>query len=143
MLGYREYAEDAAEDAMASAFGRWDTLTNPTAWVRTAGRHNAQHAEIRARRQRERDTDHVRDLYAAYVHTSQQAMEFAVELDATFKLIADMPPRRREVVALAFDGHMVGDIAQILAIKQSTVRSHLRHARQTLSEGLWQKGETS
>lgn len=139
-----QVAKDAAQKAMIDAYTRWDELTNPAAWVRTAARRHAKHLEEQDRRRHERDSKYMQGAYPATADGAEQEAEWKEEARAVLRLISTMPPQRQKVVALAFDGWKTEEIAQKLGLEQPTVRSHLRHARRVLEAGGKRpKGESS
>ena len=69
------------------------------------------------------------------------------EASAEVRLVLDtvklLPPRQAAVLALTIDGFKFAEIAQILDIKEATVRSHLRNARAELKSRLGEPGDWS
>jgi RNA polymerase sigma-70 factor (ECF subfamily) len=130
--GFGKLAEDAAEEAMTEAFKHWKDITTPSAWVRTVASRLATRADDREQRRPLAES--------AYAHQSAQPEMFTPETAAllgeeqcnVLLCLQDMPPTRRHVVALAFDGRGIREIAHELGMAEATVRSHLRHARRAL-----------
>lgn len=125
----RADAEDAAEETMFQALGKWDTITNPPAWVRTVAPRIARRA---LRRQRDGTTRATRNPLAAAAHSDAAAIAIIEELPATLSLLRRLPPQQRMVMALHLDGFDTAGIAEIVNANSNTVRSHLRYARQRL-----------
>ena len=48
------------------------------------------------------------------------------------RLIADLPPRQRQIIALMADGYSHGEMAEILGLTLPTIRANLYKARQKL-----------
>lgn len=142
LRGYPRVAEDAAEEAMRDAYEKWHDIDKPAAWVRTAALRHAMRITQRERRGEAREDAYVRAAMAAQVDDPQGWAELSEERRAVFERIMTMPPERRQVVALAFDGYGIGEIARILGKAEATVRSHLRYARRELSD-FGPKGGTS
>lgn len=130
--GFMRYAEDAAHQAMAEAYACWDRIENPLAWVRVAGVRIAGRALLRDQQRGLRDAGYLRLVMSQSIETPDAAAELAEEQLLVLETIKAMPKIRGTVVALAFDGYTVRQIAGELRIAETTVRSHLRHARQAL-----------
>lgn len=138
--GFQEQiAKDAAQQAMIDAYKQWENLTNPLAWARTAAVRYAGRERERDRRRLERDRSHQQAVPTGTLDSAERQVERSEEASAVLQVISAMPSRRRDVVALAFDGWKVEEIADKLGMQPATVRSHLRHARRALRE----KGEAS
>ncbi|MCG8919438.1 sigma-70 family RNA polymerase sigma factor [Actinokineospora sp. PR83] len=120
-------AEDAAAEAMTSLLTTSVEITNPLAWaMKTAIRHASraarrdrlgrQKAELAARRDRrdveEIDTDRLNELD-----------------EVALGLLRRLTPVRRQVITLYYQGFETYEIAEILEIKEATIRSHRRHAK--------------
>jgi len=45
-------------------------------------------------------------------------------------IMAQLTPREQEIVRLLMQGHKHGEIARELCIERSTLKTHLRHARE-------------
>ncbi len=59
----------------------------------------------------------------------------SIELDLALKMVITMPPVRHHVMCLyVLEGFSIKEIAEFLGIAQSTVRGHLKTARDTLSK---------
>lgn len=119
-------AEDLVQEAFARAFSRWhrvSTGTNPAGYVyRIAFRL--------ARRSQKRSTL-LRSLHlvepTAVDELGHPGQQFAI-----IEALTALPSRQRECLLLRFFlGYETGDIAMTLAIRESTVRSHLQAARKT------------
>jgi RNA polymerase sigma factor (sigma-70 family) len=126
--GYDEYAEDAADEAMRSLLDVWQSVRSPKAWTRTVAERYALR-EWKRDRARRRHEDRLAQLA---VHSAEGPPEARVEWSQEQRALdwmGKLPQRRRQVVALVFDGYGVGEIAEQLGIEENTVRSHLRHVR--------------
>lgn len=127
--GYTAYAEDASGDAMRELLRKWKTVDSPVAWTRVVAVRYAQQALKRDRERCGREDRYVQLVSPTVDRLPEAIYEWTRANKEIFDWIESLPPRRRQIVALAFDGYGVKDIAALLAIKESTVRSHLRHAR--------------
>lgn len=127
----REHAQDAAAEAMCAAFRQWNTLSRPTAWVRSA-------AYRIATKQVRRDRDDIKHAIAGGwledINTSDTGdREDWSELLA---LLSGLPCTQRLVFVWRLDGFTPAEIALQLQMTPSTVRSTLRHARHRLKTQL-------
>ena len=130
--GFGMYAEDAAEDAMSEAYRKWDTIDTPPAWVRSVAVRFAQRAYDRDRLRGLSESAYLRKRPSLAALTPEAAHDLTEEERGVFEQLQAMPEMRRRVVALVFDGYSVREIAHELGIAESTVRSHIRHARDAL-----------
>lgn len=122
-------AEDAVAEALADAWRKWADIEHPGQWVRLA----AGHAFVRsARRDRERMNRAARGGFVADGHDPDLAELCGGGAARVVGLIQRLPMRQRQVMALVYDGYGADEIAGMLALPESTVRSHLRHARHRL-----------
>jgi RNA polymerase sigma factor (sigma-70 family) len=119
-------AEDATQEAMILAWEKWDSIDDHAAWVYTV----AVRTYWRLLRTR-----------PAIVSLPESALETTVASDLNMlteeqhhvlSVLRQLPPARRFVVAMKYDGLACKKIAEILEISEATVRSHLRHARKNL-----------
>jgi RNA polymerase sigma factor (sigma-70 family) len=132
LWGFARQAEDAAAEAMHDAFAKWDDISKPAAWVRTVALRSAIADVDSGSRRTAREERYARSVLAAEVSDPHVASELGEEQCAVLSRLRDMPPKRRAVVALVYDGYPVCEIAEALNMEEPTVRSHLRHARTAL-----------
>jgi RNA polymerase sigma factor (sigma-70 family) len=123
----RADAEDAVQEAMIAAWQSWESIREPTAWVRTTAlralwKHN--HLEPTAAPLEE----------TAMPGSDPDLMVFAEEQRRVLGLLQQLPAAQRVVAALYYDGLSMAEIAAVSGKPAATVRSHLRHARRTLRE---------
>jgi RNA polymerase sigma-70 factor (ECF subfamily) len=128
-------AEEAAQEAMTTAYERWTTIANPGAWTwRVACR-----AYLRvARRRRIREV-----LAPSDGLPSSWTADGTDALLGTFRvrsLLARLAAQQRRVVAWWLDGYQFNEIANKLDVQTSTVRSLFRHARSRLQRVLNERG---
>ncbi|MFF3403517.1 RNA polymerase sigma factor [Streptomyces sp. NPDC002659] len=128
----REEAEDAVQEAMSRVLAKWPTdCSCPAAWVRKAA-WNAFYTKVgRDRKRHQLETLNARRECRTPVPVGEPD-----EKERVLRLIDQLPPRQREVLALAYDGRSIQEIAEQLGLKPGTVRSNLRHARETLRKAL-------
>lgn len=125
----RADAEDATQEAMIQAWQHWKSIREPAAWLRTVAfrtwskRGDTQRFKTVRLDDADRSTVLDPDLSI-----------FATEQQHVLRLLRALPPMRRVVTALFYDGASCGEIAELLDAAEPTVRSHLRHARRTLKE---------
>jgi DNA-directed RNA polymerase specialized sigma24 family protein len=122
-----EEANDAAQEAMVAALVRWETLTNPRAWVRVV-------AERKFLRQKVR-TDQREELAARPGWGVENSCPLPAESEGTqevLSMIGRLPPAQRRVMAWTYDGYEPAEIAAVFGESAATVRSNLRHARQQI-----------
>lgn len=121
----RADAEDAAQEAMILAWKRWDTIGEPTAWVRTV----AVRAYWKLLRTR---TLTVPLDESTPEPVSNSDLDMFGEQEQVLQLIRGLPPRQRTVIALYYDGSTCKKITELTGMPEGTVRSHLRHGRRAL-----------
>lgn len=128
-----EQAQDAAMDAMLQAFLEWSRVSSPRPYVRATARRIAiRHAR--------RDRDGVaRAITAGWAKGGgEQCDPFATVDDAldglppSFAVLAALPNRQREVMTRHLQGYTNEEIGEQLQMSPATVRSNLRHGKQTI-----------
>jgi RNA polymerase sigma factor (sigma-70 family) len=125
----RTDAEDAAQEAMILAWQRWESIREPTAWVRTTA--------VRALwRHTRKDRYRTVDLQQAIEHPSAdpELGIFGEEQQRVLCLLRALPEGQARVAALFYDGLSCEEIAGLTSRPPATIRSQLRHARKTLKE---------
>jgi len=129
-------ATDAVQEALVRAYVDWPAIDKPHGWMRVvAVRHY-----LRARLRQVDELERLRE--AGYdIKDSSGMPEFCGDRTAeVLHHLHRLPMRQREVLALVADGFSAAEIADLLGITTSTVRSNLRHARQTLRDRLLPPG---
>ncbi|NUT47266.1 MAG: sigma-70 family RNA polymerase sigma factor [Saccharothrix sp.] len=124
-----QQAEDAAQEAMAGAYQRWDALRSPRAWVRVVA---CRTAVVDARRWRDGVLRAVAAGWVVSVHHDPDVVVLAEERRRLLAVLGSLPECRRSAMAWHLDGYDHGEIAERLGTSPATVRSHLRHARDAL-----------
>lgn len=125
-------AADVAQETMAQALQRWSRLDNPAAWARTVALRDW--GRRRARR-REEPSSAVTQR-CALLPSSDVPMTHRIEGLDVVRLLAGLPERQRQVLALAVDGFTPSESAVVLDITVEAVRSNLYKARRNLARSL-------
>jgi RNA polymerase sigma factor (sigma-70 family) len=129
-------AADVAQDTMIEAFHRWPTIRTPRAWVRRVA---SRIFLRRLARVVERPVD---DVDARPLLAANRDLTDWEQHDEICHLLAQLPPRQRQVMAWTFDGYPPRQIAAELGITADAVRSNLKLARRALAERLSTDGGT-
>jgi len=133
-FGDRELAADAAAEAFARAYGRWErvsTMSSPRAWVFRVGINEAK--RILRRRAIER-----RLLRRGRHENETDAAPFEL-----WSLVSHLPEPQRLTVALRHLGHLTEpEVAGILGVTRGTVSSTLRSAYKALRQELEEPRQT-
>lgn len=125
VVGDADLAAESVDEALARAYERWAGLRTPTAWTYRVALNVA-------RRKVRRRTVEARLLRR--VGTMPDLPGPAGEL---WLLVADLPPRQREAVALRHIGHLTEtEVAEAMGVARGTVSATLRTAHQALRVAL-------
>ncbi|MFI5915226.1 RNA polymerase sigma factor [Dactylosporangium sp. NPDC051541] len=128
-------AEDATQEAMCRARERWERIRHPGAWVRTVAiRIHADQAVREARERRHQE-------HAGREPSAAEITLFDDDERLVINLLRQLPERQRHVMAWIYDGYSIAEIAAIMDVSTSTIRSHLRHARSRLKQVLLSDSE--
>lgn len=123
LTGDTRVVEDVAQDALVIARHRWHDIhayDKPEAWVLKVA--------IRLMRRWQQRQRHETPLLAAV-----DVVEQVHEVEAVHSALRELTPRHREVVALHhLLGYPVSEIASVLMVSESTVRTHLSRGRDEL-----------
>jgi RNA polymerase sigma factor (sigma-70 family) len=139
--GDRELAADLVQDTFEAAARAWAMLRGQAAgrqraWLLSTLAHKNV-SDIRrqqALRRRQPDIQARYQLTAA--DTAAQALN-AIALARAREIIADMPPRQREIALLRWQDQLrTAEIADRLGLAEGTVHAHLHAARRKLIAGL-------
>jgi RNA polymerase sigma factor (sigma-70 family) len=124
LVGDRSEAEDIVQTVFTTAAARWDTINDPSAYLRRGVVNRANDAHRRSSRP-------VATIGPTDAYVDQP------ELDELWRLVQGLPTAQRAVVVLRFyEDADLGDIATLLGRPASTVRSDLRRALQKLRGSL-------
>jgi RNA polymerase sigma factor (sigma-70 family) len=122
-------ADDIAQEAMLTAYRRWEAVSRldlPAAWVRRVCANQA----LSTLRRRGAEARAVLRLGAR----PQRVVELAPEPDAFWAEVRRLPRRQAQAVALAYVYDMgVAEIATTLDIAEGTVKTHLFRGRAALA----------
>jgi RNA polymerase sigma-70 factor (ECF subfamily) len=138
--GDRSQADDLVQDCFHAAACSWSRLSSLSlagqrAWLFTVVR-NKSVDRFRADRRLElvgQDDVDEPDL----AEDVEEVVLSRIALDRCWKLIKTMPPIQHRVAILRWEWDLsTGDIGQMLGIAQSTVRGHLKRARDALEQEL-------
>jgi RNA polymerase sigma factor (sigma-70 family) len=125
----RADAEDATQEAMILAWSQWNSIREPTAWVRTVAIRSYLQIVRGGRTQAVSLDESVPDPVE-----HDDLGSFEEEQRQVLRLLRALPSGQRTVVALYYDGLNCEEIAEVLRKTPATVRSNLRHARNSLKE---------
>lgn len=127
--GSRWAAEELAQEACLRAYRSWDTISRydkPGAWLRRVT-INLSNSLLRKRLS---ELKALQRSAVGRVETIEPHPEDEVEFWAQ---VNSLPRRQREVMVLHYvDDMKSGEIAEVLDISESSVRSHLQRGRETL-----------
>ncbi len=122
-------AADLAQETMTTAYRRWPEITSPKAYVYTVAgrafiRHSLKTPEVPAGDALEPTT----------VLPRPDAAEAWVQAQQITQVLRALPSRQRQVLALTIYGWSPAEIAGLLDIAPSAVRSNLMKARRGADE---------
>lgn len=123
-------AADVAQSAFAEAFAVWARIEHPTAWLRrVAGRLYYRHLVPQ-----ETPVEDVPDRQGPLSAAGE--VELHDEAHRVLAVLADLPPKQRQVMAWTIDGFSPAEIARELDVDPATIRQSLAKARKNLKEQL-------
>ena len=132
VIGRWDVAEELVQDVFVTLHGRWVRVSqyeSPDGWLRRV----VLNRSLSALRRR---TVEVR-LLARLARQREHYIELPAPAGETWRVVAALPKRQAQVVALMFvDDLTVTEIASVLECDETTVRTHLRRARQSLAQRL-------
>jgi RNA polymerase sigma-70 factor (ECF subfamily) len=129
-------AAELAQEAMITAYRRWREITSPRAYVWTV----AYKAFLRyALHDAEESVAEVPEPAVVLPHPEEA--EAWLQKQQIIEVLRALPPRQRQVLALTIDGWTPAEIADLLGIPPSAVRSNLMKARRNAAEYLRRIGE--
>ncbi len=129
-------AAELSQEAMITAYRRWHTITSPKACVWTV----AHKAFVRqAVNVAEHSVAEVPEPTVLLPHPEEA--EAWLQKQQVIDLLRALPLRQRQVLALTIDGWSPIEIADLLGIDASAVRSNLMKARRNAAEHRRRIGE--
>jgi len=131
MTGRRAVAEEIAQEAMFSAYRRWETVATmerPDLWVRRVAINRAVSAHRRV----------IAEVAALSRVGLWRDPDVVVELrdEALWAAVRQLPARQRAAIVLSIEGHTAREIADVLGCGEETAQTHVRRARVRLAEVL-------
>jgi RNA polymerase sigma-70 factor (sigma-E family) len=134
MLGDLPSAEDVVQEAFYGLYRRWDRLTDASGalyYVR-ASVLNGCRSVLRKRAVRRRSL-----AYQPSAASAEAVVLSGEEREEVIRALARLPHRQREVLVLRFYSELSDEeIARVMGIRQSTVRSAAYRALETLGRAL-------
>ncbi|MGH3872964.1 MAG: sigma-70 family RNA polymerase sigma factor [Pseudonocardiaceae bacterium] len=125
----RSDAEDAAQTVVTRMLAHTTEVQNPRAYLYRAVLNEGA---ALARRQRGDLSTALRWANSQVERCAAEDVYHRGEVGIVLDSLAILPPRQREVMVRVYEGHPVSDIAEALGMPDATVRSNLRHGRNTL-----------
>lgn len=123
--GDADLAADSVDEALARALPRWDGLDDPTAWTYRVAL-NVARRRMRRRSMEER-----------LLRRTVPAADLPGPTGELWLLVADLPARQREAVALRHVAHLTeAQVAAAMGVARGTVSSTLRAAHAALRQAL-------
>ncbi|MGH8926170.1 MAG: RNA polymerase sigma factor [Acidimicrobiia bacterium] len=140
LCGSRAAADDLVQDTLLAAYQNWEVVSrmdNPGAWVRRV-LANRSVSVVRRR------ISEARGLARLALDWEVSVLpEVSAETQWIWREVRRLPRRQAQVTALHyFDQFSMSEIAEILECSKTTVNTHLRRARDTLSRRLSSLGGT-
>ena len=130
IVGNREVAVDATQDAFIKAHLHWKTVVacdSPVAWVRRTAINASRDLQRSDRRRRDREAK------TPAGDMGDVGLDLVDSDDAARGLLRQLSPRQREVATMFYvDDRSVDHIATALGVSAGTVKSQLSEARQRL-----------
>jgi RNA polymerase sigma-70 factor (sigma-E family) len=134
MLSDRQAAEDVVQEAFCSLYRRWDDLADADKarqYVRTSVLNGCR-SVLRRRVVRNR-----RVIYELPSPSAEAAVLGGEERDEVTRAVDELPRRQREVLVLRFYLNVTDEeIAELMGVRPSTVRSTIHRALESVSRTL-------
>ncbi|MEV6527527.1 sigma-70 family RNA polymerase sigma factor [Longispora sp. NPDC051575] len=131
-IGMGHEAEDAAQETMGLVYLGWDTLDHPTRWAYRVASRTASRALHRRRVGQDKVALSVEGGWCPIADPEPDGVLVKESEQELLDLLRTLPVQQRKVMALHLDGHPDEEIAAILQVRTGTVRSHRRHALNSL-----------
>jgi RNA polymerase sigma factor (sigma-70 family) len=122
-------AEDVAQTVFTEVLARWAQVRDPRSYLYRIAKN-----EVAARARRQfRDVDKAQRLMGGRVEClAAEDVYHQRDVGLVRDSLVVLPPRQREVMVRIYQGYRISDIAAEIGISTATVRSNLRHGRNTL-----------
>jgi RNA polymerase sigma-70 factor (ECF subfamily) len=124
----RHDADDAAQEAFIELFKQWPTVRKPRQWLRTVAFRIFLRQPVGSASSLETAQDIPSPVSAS------DPFDFRQEEQRVLDMLDLLPTAQRAVLALHYDQFETRDIAEILEMKQATVRKNLERARAALKK---------
>lgn len=123
-------AEDVAQETMEVVFKQWPRLQQPRPFAYRVAMRSLTRLRSRSRELAPRLAS------AGWLSRpgKEPEHERSAEGEMVLSLLRELPPRQRMIMALLVDGYPAREIAELLGLTESTVRSHLSQARKVLAQ---------
>ena len=121
-------AAEAAHDAFAELFIKWDTVHAPRAWLRQVAFRRMLRQPVRG----EYPLDALHKEPA--VLSSSVRLELREEEELVLDALAKLPLTQRQVFALVYDQFSYQEIAKIMNTNEAAVRKNVERARRKMKE---------
>jgi RNA polymerase sigma factor (sigma-70 family) len=125
-------ANDIVQAAFVEAWKKWNTITSPRAWLRTVA--SRMYWRSTPLQQKQKNTD----ILVGEIPEQPEpgSAVDGVELEEQERwvtaVLAELPPRQRQVMALRYDGYSTQEIADLLDVEASAVRHNTLRAKSRL-----------
>jgi RNA polymerase sigma-70 factor (sigma-E family) len=137
--GSRWAAEELAQEACLRAYRSWDKIASydkPGAWLRRVT-INLASSHVRRR------VSEVKAVERFALHRVEPIEPHPDDEMEFWAAVKRLPRRQREAVVLRYvDGMEGAEIAEVMGVAESSVRTHLQRGRETLAKVLDDGGET-
>ena len=132
LSGSRSGAEDLAQEGFIAAYRYWERISrydDPGAWVRRVVANRAV-SGFRRNRAESRAMRRIKSERIEFPHIPEDS-EFI------WREVRKLPTRQAQATALFyFDQRTIPEIARILGCSESSVKTHLTRAKETLARSL-------
>ncbi|MFB9831009.1 RNA polymerase sigma factor [Actinoallomurus acaciae] len=129
----RHEAEDATQVAFIEVWRKWDTITeNPWGWVCTVALRRFWRSSPKAAAGPAREDPAGQVPERTEFPSAADKVELSEQERAVCAMLADLPIKQRQVMALRYDGFSNREIADRLGIDPSAVRHTVLRAKSRL-----------
>lgn len=130
-------AADVAQDAMIEVYRRWDDVETPRNYVRTIAKHRWW---VLVKKDNSIELSANEALESSGLLSDDHADEIESR-HTLLRLLRQLTPRQREIVAWTYDGYRPTEIAALMGEPAERIRSQLRDARAILRRNEPKGGE--